>query len=134
MNMLSLVSQGLQEFNAAMEEIGQSQKVTTFTISDFARTLGSNGNGTDHAWGGNAIVMGGSVNGGQIYGQYPSLVLGSEQEVGGGVLFPNTSADEHVAELALWMGLPISDFEYVLPNLNNFYDINNGQPLGFMNI
>ncbi len=48
-NMLSLVSQGLQEFNAAMEEIGQSQKVTTFTISDFARSLGSNGNGTDHA-------------------------------------------------------------------------------------
>jgi len=77
--------------------------------------------------------MGGSVNGGQIYGQYPSLVLGSEQEVGGGVLIPTISADEYFAELALWMGLPISDFEYVLPNLNNFYYINNGQPLGFMN-
>jgi uncharacterized protein (DUF1501 family) len=134
MSMLGIVSQALAEFNAALEEIGQSQKVTTFTISDFARTLGSNGNGTDHAWGGNVIVMGGSVNGGQIFGQYPSLAIGSEQEVGGGVIIPTTSADEYFAELALWMGVPLAEFEYVLPNLQNFYDINNGQPIGFMNI
>ncbi|WP_306642535.1 DUF1501 domain-containing protein [Sanyastnella coralliicola] len=132
--MLALVSQALGEFQAAMEEINMDDCVTTFTISDFARTLTSNGNGTDHAWGGNAIVMGGAVNGGQIYGQYPNLGLGSDQEVGNGIILPTTSADEYFAELALWMGVEPGDMEYILPNLGEFFDINNGQPIGFMNI
>lgn len=132
--MLGVVSQAMSEFQAAMEEINMADCVTTFTISDFARTLTSNGNGTDHAWGGNVLVMGNSVNGGQIYGQYPDLTLNSDLEVGGGVLIPTTSADEYFAELALWMGLPVSEMEYVLPNLSQFVNINDGQPIGFMNI
>lgn len=132
--MLAIVSQALSEFQAAMEEINMADCVTTFTISDFARTLTSNGNGTDHGWGGNTIVMGGAVNGGQIYGQYPNLALGADLEVGNGVILPSLSADEYFAELALWMGVAPGDMEYILPNLNEFYNINDGQPIGFMNI
>lgn len=133
-SMLAVVSQALGEFQAAMEELNMADCVTTFTISDFARALISNGNGTDHAWGGNALVMGGAVNGGQIFGQYPDLALGSDDEVGNGVIVPTTSADEYFAELALWMGVAPGDMEYILPNLNNFIDINDGQPIGFLNI
>ena len=62
-----------------------------FTASDFGRTLTSNGNGSDHAWGGNVMVMGGDVNGGQIYGEYPSLALDGNNDVGGAILLPSLS-------------------------------------------
>lgn len=133
-SMLALVSQGLGEFQAALEEVNLADCVTTFTISDFARTLTSNGNGTDHAWGGNCIVMGGAVNGGQFYGQYPNLALDSAQEIGSGVMIPTTSADAYFAELALWMGVQPGDMEYILPNLSNFFDVADGMPLGFLNL
>lgn len=133
-SMLALVSQALGEFTNALSQLQMTDKVTTFTISDFARTLTSNGNGTDHAWGGNTLVMGGAVNGGQIYGSFPDLTLNSDLEVGGGVLIPTTAADLYFAELALWLGVQPGDMEYVLPNLGNFFDISNGQPLGFLNL
>ncbi len=83
--------------------------VTTFTISDFGRTLTSNGNGSDHAWGGNALVMGGDIKGGDMYGTFPSLALGGAYEVHNGVLIPTTSNDNYFAELALWFGVSPSD-------------------------
>lgn len=127
------LSKGLGEFDAAMEELGLSNDVTTFTISDFARTLTSNGNGTDHGWGGNVIVTGGAVKGGKIYGQYPSLEVNQNLDVGGGVLIPTMSTDEYFAELALWLGVAKSDLPLVLPNLGNFYDLQNTDaPIGFL--
>ena len=45
--------------------------VAVVTMSDFARTLTSNGKGTDHAWGGNHMLLGGKVRGKQIKGKYP---------------------------------------------------------------
>ena len=131
--MLGAVSKAMGEFDAAMHELGLHQQVTTFTISDFARTLTSNGNGTDHGWGGNAMVMGGAVKGGQMYGQYPDLALGQNLDVGDGVLIPTTATDEYFAELALWLGVSRSDLPLVLPNLTNFFDPSLGTlPLGFM--
>lgn len=132
--MLGTLSAALNEFQSALEELNVADCVTTFTISDFARNLISNGNGTDHAWGGHCLVMGDSVNGGQIYGSYPQLDLGGPLELGGGILLPTLSTDQYFAELALWFGLETSDFPYVFPNLLNFHNINDGQPLGFMNI
>jgi uncharacterized protein (DUF1501 family) len=117
-----------------MDELGIAEKVTTFTISDFARTLTSNGNGSDHAWGGNAMVFGGAVNGGQIYGQYPSLDLGGNLEVGNGILIPEISTDQYFAELALWMGVAPSDLSNIFPNVENFYEPGAGNPIGFLNI
>lgn len=131
---LSLLSAAIGEFYQAMDEIGMSDSVTTFTVSDFARTLTANGFGTDHAWGGNAMVFGGAVNGGEMYGQYPSLALGNELELGNGVLLPELSTDQYFAELALWLGVDPSELEDIFPNLGNFYTPGSGNPIGFINI
>ena len=132
--MLTVVSKALHEFNTAMEELGMANQVTTFTISDFARTLTSNGNGTDHAWGGNTLVMGGDVNGGQVHGTYPSLALNSDLDIGNGVLIPTLSTDEYFAELAQWFGVSNGDLTDIFPNLSNFYTPGVLPPIGFMNI
>lgn len=131
---LSLLSAAIGEFYQAMDELGMSDSVTTFTVSDFARTLTSNGFGTDHAWGGNALVFGGAVNGGQIYGQYPSLALDNELELGNGILLPELCTDEYFAELALWLGVDESNLVEIFPNLENFYTPGSGNPIGFLNI
>ena len=133
--MLEVLSKSIGSFQDAMTEMGIGDKVTTFLISDFARTLSSNGNGTDHAWGGNVIVVGDHVNGQQIYGSYPDLSLNTNQDVGGGILIPTTSADEYFAELALWFGVPASELLTIFPNLGNFYNTNSGSPpIGFLNV
>lgn len=133
--MLKPLNDGLLAFQTAMQELGLEQDVTTFTTSDFARTLSSNGRGSDHAWGGNAMVMGGAVNGGNIYGQYPSLALGNPLDVGRGVLMPTTSLDEYFAELALWFGVTPASLPEVLPNVERFYQASSGKaPIGFMTL
>ncbi len=132
--MLGEVSHALEEFKNALEELGLFDQVTTFTMSEFGRTLTSNGNGTDHGWGGNTMVMGGAVNGGQIFGNYPSLALNSELEVGGGVFIPTTSVDEYFSELAIWLGVSPSALSDIFPNIGNFYDANSSElPIGFLN-
>ena len=123
----------LGEFQACMEELGLSNQVTTFSLSEFGRTLTSNGNGTDHAWGGNVMVMGGQVKGKNIYGEYPSLALESSLEIGSGVMIPGLSADEYFAELALWFGVSPTDLPMIFPTLTNFYQPGSGMPIGFLN-
>jgi uncharacterized protein (DUF1501 family) len=116
-----------------MVEIGVNDRVTTFTASDFGRTLSSNGRGSDHAWGGNHLVMGGAVAGGDMYGAYPDLYLGNALDTGRGRLIPTTSVDELFAELALWFGVAGADLELVLPNVARFYSTGSGaNPVGFM--
>lgn len=134
--LLSMLSSGLNEFYSALDEVSMNDCVTSFTISDFARTLASNGNGTDHAWGGNAMVMGGAVNGQEVYGSYPLLDIGGDLEIGGGgVIIPTTSADEYFAELALWFGVSPFDLPTLLPNIGNFYSVGSGSnPIGFMQL
>ncbi|MBT8191020.1 MAG: DUF1501 domain-containing protein [Bacteroidia bacterium] len=134
--MLGYLSDGMNEFNTALETLNISDCVTTFLSSEFGRTLGSNGNGSDHAWGGNVMVMGGNINGGQIFGTYPELVKGSEYELGGvwgtGIMLPSTSVDEYFAELALWFGVAPSELATIFPNIGNFYDTGSGvMPIGF---
>jgi uncharacterized protein (DUF1501 family) len=94
--------------------------VTLFTQSDFGRTLTSNGDGSDHAWGGIQLVAGGAVRGGRIYGQYPLLEIGSSLDVGGGRFIPTTSADQYAATLASWFGVGASDLPKVAPNIGAF--------------
>ncbi|MEO0789749.1 MAG: DUF1501 domain-containing protein [Bacteroidota bacterium] len=133
--LMSALDTAMGEFQAALAEMNLEDCVTTFTISDFARTLVSNGNGTDHAWGGNVLVMGGSVNGQDIYGSYPSLALNTDIELGGGVIIPQISTDEYFAELALWYGIPRTDLPILFPNIGEFYNTMSSQPpIGFMNI
>ena len=119
----------------ALEELNLTDHVTTFTISDFGRTLTSNGNGSDHAWGGNVMALGGSVNGGRVYGSYPSLAIGGANDVGGAIMLPTTSTDEYFVELCKWFGVSNGDLSDVLPNIGSFYDVTSSElPIGFMNI
>ncbi len=132
--MLRDVSLGFGEFDEAMTELNMQDKVTTFSMSEFGRTLTSNGNGTDHAWGGNVMVMGGAVNGQKIYGDYPTLNLDNPRMLWDGVLVPTLSTDEYFAELVQWFGAQNSLISGLFPNIANFYDVNSGQkPIGFMN-
>ena len=132
---LPVVSQALKAFYDATVELGVADRVTSFTISDFARTITSNGKGSDHAWGANQIVMGGAVNGGKIMGAYPKMDINYPLNVSfRGNYIPAVSTDEFYAELALWYGVSPSDLCYVLPNIGNFYSYSPGQyPIGFMN-
>lgn len=131
--MLPMVSTALAEFYQSTVDLGLQNNVTTFTISDFGRTLTSNGRGSDHGWGGNQMVMGGAVKGGKIYGEYPRLFAGNNLDTGRGRLLPTTAVDEMFAELALWLGADASALDMVLPNVNRFYDSNSGgAPLGFL--
>ncbi len=132
--MLTTLSAGLTGFQKALEALGLQNDVITFTASDFARTLRSNGRGTDHAWGGNNFVMGGPVQGGKIYGTFPDVTLDSNDDVGyGGRMMPTTSVDQFFGELLRWFGVSSGDLSYVLPNITNFYSVNSTTlPIGFL--
>lgn len=129
-DLMSILDHALGRFNAAMDEIGMADNVTLFSLSEFARTLTSNGQGSDHAWGSNAFVMGGAVDGGKIIGSYPSLELNSDLELGGGVLLPQISTDQYFGDIAHWFGVNTSDLITLFPNIDNFDSIYNGTPLG----
>lgn len=126
-NLLKTLSDSLGSFQAALQALGLSDAVTTFTQSDFGRTFAPNNNaGTDHAWGNIHLVMGGAVHGGQTYGRYPQLVLGGDDDVGTnswelqGRWLPSTSVDQYAATLLSWFGADDGQLDDVLPNLRNF--------------
>jgi uncharacterized protein (DUF1501 family) len=126
-------SQSIYAFQSALDQFGLQDSVITFVASDFGRTLRSNGRGTDHAWGGNTLVFGGPVNGGRVHGTFPNLDIGGPDDVGlGGWMLPTTSIDEFYAEMLQWFGVSNSDLPYVLPNIENFYSIGSGSPIGFL--
>jgi uncharacterized protein (DUF1501 family) len=118
--LLGGVSDAVRAFHDATVELGVSDSVTTFSSSDFGRTLTSNGDGTDHGWGGISFVTGGSIAGRDIYGIYPDLALGGADDVGGGRMIPTTSADQYAATLARWFGIAEDDMPVVAPNIGNF--------------
>lgn len=124
--LLGGIADAITAFYDATVEMGVSDAITTFTQSDFGRTLSSNGDGTDHAWGGNQFVVGGAVRG-DMYGTYPLLQIGGNDDVGGGRMIPTTSADQYAATLARWFGIPDVDLDAVAPNIGNFID----RDLGF---
>ncbi len=126
--LLAGVDGALDEFYRAMEEVGAASEVTTFTASDFGRTLASNGDGSDHGWGGHHFILGGAVNGGQFYGTAPKISVDAEDQVGRGRLLPTTSVDEYSATLAKWLGVETGEIPVVSPNIANF----NSPDLGFM--
>jgi uncharacterized protein (DUF1501 family) len=112
----------LNAFCAAMAGIGAGDDVTSFTLSDFSRTLLPNtGGGTDHAWGSHQIVAGGAVRGGQIYGTMPTLALGGPDDVGNeGRWIPTIAVDQYAATLSSWFGASPAELAVVLPNLGAF--------------
>jgi uncharacterized protein (DUF1501 family) len=112
----------LKSFHDSMANIGAGASVTSFTLSDFSRTFKPNANGgTDHAWGNNHFVAGGAVKGGRFYGTWPTLALGSADDVGNvGRWIPTTAVDQYAATLASWFGVDAGGLAAVLPNLRSF--------------
>lgn len=142
--LLAKVSQALNAFYNATDAMGMADKVTTFTASDFGRTLTSNGDGSDHGWGGHHFIVGGAVKGKAFYGKAPPVSVSDNKtlgaydaeaqwHVGQGRLLPSTSVDQYAATLAKWFGVTDAEMPSVLPNIGNF-TVGNGYPpdLGFM--
>lgn len=125
---MSRLNEALTAFYTATVEMGVADQVTTFTASDFGRTLSSNGTGTDHGWGSHHFVMGGAVNGGQYYGTAPQVSVTSDDQVGQGRLLPTTSVDQYAATLARWFGVSSSEIATIFPNIGRFGTAD----LGFM--
>ena len=121
---LSVLGNAISAFDQSIQAAGMDLDVTTFAMSDFGRTLRpASGAGSDHAWGNHWFVLGGAVAGGQVLGQFPSLVLGGAEDADpgrGGRHVPTTSTDQVGATLMQWLGLPSSQFLSVFPNLGNF--------------
>ena len=131
--MLAVVAEAVKAFHDALVEIGMIDKVTLFQASDFGRTLTTNKQGSDHAWGGNYFVMGGGVKGGEVYGSYPNFQNLSDIDTGRGRLIPSVSVDEYSAELSRWLGVSGSQMPEVLPNIGRFWDpMSSTAPIGFM--
>ncbi len=118
--LLASLSSALASFNTEMRSIGCHDNVTTFTASDFGRTLTSNGDGSDHGWGSHQLIMGGAIAGQQIHGNMPSLVIEGPQDVGRGRIIPDSSVDQYGATLARWFGVAENDLNLIFPNLANF--------------
>lgn len=126
-SLMARLSHAVDYFNTALVTLpggDMSSNVTLFTASDFGRTLTSNGDGTDHGWGAHHFVVGGAVNGNQIYGTFPKTVVNSVStnnlDVGSGNYIPQISVDQYAGTLARWFGLSPSEIATVFPNLNNF--------------
>ena len=117
--LLTSVAQALGAFYAATQELGVANQVTTFTASDFGRTLTAN-DGSDHGWGSMHFMLGGAVNGGRYYGVPPVVANGGPDDVGQGRLLPSTSVDQYAATMGKWLGISDSDLLTVLPNLANW--------------
>jgi uncharacterized protein (DUF1501 family) len=94
--------------------------VTTFTASDFGRTLVSNNDGSDHGWGSMHFVMGDSVIGQSFVGTPPVIANNGPDDVGQGRLLPSLSVDQYSATLAKWFGVSATDMASVLPNIGNY--------------
>ena len=115
------LSQALSAFYNATVALGVANEVTAFTLSDFGRTFKPNGAGTDHAWGGHYLVMGGSVVGGRFFGQFPNLALGGPDDADSlGRWIPTTSIEQYGGTLARWLGVPEVDIGQVFPNVARF--------------
>lgn len=118
------LSTALSIFNDTLNDLGVAQNVVSFTHSEFSRTLkpaGDTGNGSDHAWGGHSLILGGPVKGGDLYGTFPQLTLaGVDDASDEGRWVPTTSVDQYAATIASWLGVADADLPTVFPNLVNF--------------
>ena len=118
-DLLQRLDNALDLFQKEMKDAGLWDQVTVAATSDFGRTLTPNGGeGSDHGWGGNYFMMGGSVKGGQILGEYPSdLTSTGDLNIGRGRLIPTLSWESMLMSAVQWLGLDTEEeLDYVLPN------------------
>jgi uncharacterized protein (DUF1501 family) len=125
-NLLAELSQSMYAFQMAMEQLGLSDNVTSFTASDFGRTFPSNGEGSDHGWGSHHLILGGAVNGQRTYGAFPALTVNGPNDTNTGRWIPTTAIDQYFATLATWFGVDSGNLATVFPNLSRFDSPNLG--------
>jgi uncharacterized protein (DUF1501 family) len=125
-NLLAELSQSMYAFERAMEQLGLSNNVTSFTCSDFSRTFPSNGEGSDHGWGSHHLILGGAVNGQRTYGQFPVLAVNGPNDTSTGRWIPTTAIDQYFATLATWFGIDADNLATVFPNIGRFASSNLG--------
>jgi uncharacterized protein (DUF1501 family) len=120
--LLGQLSQALAYFDSLMSDpsVNAQGLVTAFTASEFGRTLSSNGDGTDHGWGGHHFVVGGAVRGGNIWGRFPVIGVNGADDAGRGSLIPAIAVDQYAGVLARWFGVPNSGLYDLFPNLSRF--------------
>ncbi len=128
-------NEAITMYQGAIDDLGLADSVTSFTASDFGRTLSSNGNGTDHGWGGHSFVFGGAVDGGRVVGETPNYSATNNEDDAGeadgsfaGRIIPKISVNQYAATLSRWMGVSEADLAQALPDLQNFTETD----LGFM--
>jgi uncharacterized protein (DUF1501 family) len=126
-DLMARLSHALGYFDGVLGTLGLRDRVTVFTGSDFGRTFTTNGDGTDHGWGGHHFVYGGAVKGTEIYGRFPTVGLNHGDEVGSGSFLPGVSVDQVGATIGKWFGVSDANLDLVFPNLRNFQ-----RDLGFM--
>ena len=126
--LLAGLSRALKAFHDSTIELGVESRVTTFGATEFGRSMTSNGDGSDHAWGNHLFMLGGAVRGQRVYGAMPDMSNDSEDFAGDGNLIPRIAVDQYGATLGRWFGVPDPMLDLVFPNLSEF-----GQrDLGFM--
>ena len=129
-NLMTELGESLRAFSNTLKVMQVNDKVMTVTHSDFARTFTANKEdidsaGSDHAWGGHQIVMGGPVDGGKIYGTFPDLAIQGKDDAdnkGRGRWIPTTSVEQYQAVATNWLGVSAEDLHAIFPNLNRFED------------
>lgn len=119
-NLHGNIAASMRAFYDATMELGVANDVTSFTASDFGRTLTVNRDGTDHGWGGHHFVVGGSVAGNRMYGGFPEAAIGHSLDTNNGRIIPTTSVDQYAATLGGWFGLNSTELQDALPGLSNF--------------
>jgi uncharacterized protein (DUF1501 family) len=125
--LLGTVSESMAAFYRATVELGVANQVTSFTMSDFGRDLPANGNGgSDHGWGSHHLIVGGAVQGGKLYGSFPTLRVNGPDDTTGGRWIPSTATEQYAATLARWFGLSESEIAMAFPTLNRFTHANLG--------
>ncbi len=118
--LMAQVAHGIDYFLSSVSSMGLLNNVTLFTASEFGRTLLSNGDGSDHGWGGHQFVAGGAVLGGNIHGRFPITAAGTADDVGSGRLLPAYSVSQMAAPMGRWLGLSEAELGMVLPGLSAF--------------
>jgi uncharacterized protein (DUF1501 family) len=130
--LMAEVGTALSAFYRETAALGVASQVTTFTASDFGRTLNSDGDGSDHGWGSMHFVLGGAVNGKQFYGEAPEPANDGPNDVGRGRLLPRVAVDQFAGQLGTWFGATPAQLDTALPNLKHFSK--DTLPLGFMKL
>ena len=119
-DLFSDFAQSISALYTQLRNIGLEEAVTSFTFSEFGRTVEPNNSGTDHGWGSNAMVFGGDINGGQYFGQWPSLALDGDNSLSRGRMIPEIATDQLHASILQWFGVSGEAIDIIFPHIHNF--------------